>query len=404
MKIAMMVRAFLQTPVPEGIPYSPATIALQVAEGLQTKGHDVTFFGPEGSKIGTKLESCGIRARAHTQEEVDSLVGTKDMFSDYLFALDDAVLVKNMFERAKAGEFDCLIFNHFETALPFCSLYPTIPVVFILHDFIDENRRIVMERHASPNQYYISISNSQRRDAPDLPYAATIYNGVDTEFYSFGEKADNYLLFAGRVTPSKGVKEAIQVAKQANRRLLIAGSLSSSDYWYFDEHVKPHLDSQILFLGMLDKEQLVKYYQNATALLVPIQWQEPFGLTMAEANSCGTPVIAFNRGSVSEVIKDGTSGYIVNNSAEMVMAIEKIEKIDRATCRQRIEKEFTIKHMVDNYDRELHKIVEQHNTAHHKPRASSMELKDQLTYLSHNILRPITSIQQAHTKRKNQKK
>lgn len=402
MRIAMMVRAFLQTPVPEGVAYSPATIARAVAEGLQQKDHEVTFFGPEGSKINTPLETCGIRARAHSQEEVDTLVGTKDIFSNYLFSLDDAVLAKAMFERARAGEFDCLIFNHFETALPFCSLYPEVPVVFILHDFIDENRRMILERHAASNQYFISISDSQRRDAPDLPYAETVYNGVDTDFYTFADRDDNYLMFAGRITQAKGVKEAVQVAKQAGRRLLIAGSLSSSDFWYFDEYVKPYLDNQILFLGMLDKEQLVKYYQNASALLVPIQWQEPFGLTMAEANACGTPVIAYNRGSVPELIENGVNGYVVNNSAEMILAIEKIDKIDRAACRKRIEKKFTIQHMINNYDRVLRSIVDEHDKGR-QTKIVDMELKDQLRYISQNILKPITKKQPTRPKPKRKK-
>lgn len=383
----MMVRGFLQTPAPDGISYSPGTIAQAVAEGLQQKGHNITFYGPEGSKIDTPVESCGVRARASTQEDIDALVGTKELFGDYIFALDDAVLVKRMFERAHAGEYDCLIFNHFESALPFCSLYPDVPVVFILHDFIDENRRTVMERHTAPNQYYLSISNSQRRDAPDLPYAATIYNGVNTEFYSFNQDADQYLFFAGRITPSKGVKEAIQVAQQTKRRLLIAGPLSNADYWYFEEHVRPYLDNQILFLGMLEKEQLVKYYQNAAALLVPIQWQEPFGLTMAEAGACGTPVIAFNRGSVPEVIKDGVSGFVVNNSAEMIMAVEKINTLDRAACRKHIEDNFTLDNMVSGYEKVLSGIIQSHHAP--SPSSASVELKDQLAILSKNILGPI---------------
>ena len=188
---------------------------------------------------------------------------------------------------------------------------------------------------------FISISDNQRRDAPDLNYAATIYNGIDTDHFDFGDKAENYLFYSGRITPTKGVKEAVQVAIQSKRRLLIAGSLSKTDYWYFDEHIKPFLNDKILFLGMLDKEQLVKYYKKASALLMPIQWQEPFGLSMVEANACGTPVIAFRRGSVSEIIQDGKNGYIVDNSAEMILVLKKLSQIKRVNCHNHTLKFFT---------------------------------------------------------------
>ncbi|MEO5499155.1 MAG: glycosyltransferase family 4 protein, partial [Candidatus Saccharimonadales bacterium] len=342
MKIAMMVRGFLQTPVPNDIAYSPATVAKSIAEGLTRAGHEVTFFGPEGTNLAvTAIETCSLRPLAKNQQEVDELVGTSDLFQDYLPALYDAKMARKMLQDAKAGQYDCVIFNHFESALALASLFPTVPVVHLLHDFIDEERRNIIEAHMSPNQHFISISDSQRRDAPDLPYIATIYNGIDTDKFEYNEDAEDYLMYSGRITPAKGVKEAVQVAVQSNRRLLIAGSLSKSDYWYFDEYIKPYLNDKILYLGMLDREQMVKYYKMASALLMPIQWQEPFGLSMAEANACGTPVIAFRRGSVPEVILDKKTGFIVDNSAEMIMAINKIDTIKRRACRDHVEKKFT---------------------------------------------------------------
>lgn len=363
MKIAMMVRAFLQTPVPNDIAYSPATVAQSIAEGLKQSGHDITFFGPDGSTIDVPLESAGLRALATTQQELDELVGSTDLFQNYRFSLYDARLAKEMLERANRGEFDCVVFHHFESMLPFGSLYPKVPIVHVLHDFLDQQRRDVLEMYASPNQYFISVSNSQRRNAPDLNYVATVYNGVDTDHFKPNGEAEAYLMFSGRITPAKGVKEAVQAAMQAGRRLLIAGSLSKADYWYFDEHVKPYLNDKILYLGMLDKEQLVKYYQKAAAILMPIQWQEPFGLSMAEANACGTPVIAFNRGSVPEVIIDGKNGFVVDNSAEMIMAIGKLGELKRSDCRRQAEKYFSRKTMVKNYEKVIGNIIETHRSA-----------------------------------------
>lgn len=363
MKIAIMVRAFLQTPVPNDVAYSPATIAQSMAEGLKQAGHDVTFFGPDGSAINVPLESGGLRALATTQRELDKLVSSTDLFQNYRFSLYDERLAKQMLEQANRGDFDCVVFHHFESMLPLGSLYPKVPIVHVLHDYLDQQRCDVLEMHSSPNQYFISISNSQRSNAPDLHYVSTIYNGIDTEHFVPNGDAENYLMFSGRITSAKGVKEAVQVAMQAGRRLLIAGSLSKADYWYFDEHIKPYLNDKILYLGMLDKEQLVKYYQKAAAVLMPIQWQEPFGLSMAEANACGTPVIAFNRGSVPEVIVDGKNGFIVDNSAEMIMAIEKLNTLKRSDCRRHAVKYFSRQIMVKNYEKVLDQIIKTHESS-----------------------------------------
>ncbi|MES2630431.1 MAG: glycosyltransferase family 4 protein [Patescibacteria group bacterium] len=361
MKIALMVRGFLQTPVPNDIAYSPAKVAKSIAEGLTKSGHEVTFFGPEGTKLDvTAIETCGLRPLATEMAEFDSKVSTTDLFQDYRFSLYDTLMARTMLERSNAGEFDCVVFNHFESVLPLAPLFPKVPIVYILHDFMDEERKEAIAMHHSPNQYFISISNNQRRNAPDLNYAATVYNGISSDFFAYEENAEDYLMYSGRITPSKGVKEAVQAAIQSNRRLFIAGSLSKQDYWYFDENVKPFLNDKILFLGMLDKEQIIKYYQKAAAILVPVQWEEPFGLTMAEANACGTPVIAFNRGAVPEVIKNNKTGFIVDNSAEMIVAIGKLSKIKRHDCHDHAKRHFKDTRMVKDYDVALQDIVTKH--------------------------------------------
>lgn len=357
----MMVRGFLPTPAPNDIAYSPAGVAQAIAEGLAKKGHEITFFGPEGTELrqGVTVETCSIRPTATTMSEFDEQIATHDLFADYRFGLYDSVMARTMLTRAKKGEFDCVVFNHFESALPLAPLFPTVPIVYILHDNMDADRRRVIEQNTSPNQFFISISNSQRRGVPDLKYAATVYNGVDTNVFTCCAEHEDYLMIAGRITPEKGVKEAVQVAVQTKRRLLIAGSLSKQNYWYFDEHIKPFLDDKILFLGMLDREQLVKYYQKAAAILAPIQWDEPFGLSMAEANACGTPVIAFRRGSVPEVVADGKSGYIVDNSAEMIMAIDTLKKLSPQACSDHARSHFSESIMVNNYEKTLQRIIDE---------------------------------------------
>jgi glycosyltransferase involved in cell wall biosynthesis len=366
MKIAMMVRAYLTSPVSNDIAYSPTGVAVAIAEGLAKRGHEVTFFGPEGTKLDTHVETCNVRPLATTANQLYDMVSVTDLFKDYLPSLYDQYMAKVMFERARAGEFDALFFHHPESAAPYAALYPDVPVVYTLHDYLDSTRRQVWEMHSSPNQHFVSISNSQRRDAPDFNYAATVYNGIDTDKFEFSEGHEDYLMFAGRITPEKGLKEAVQVAIQTGKRLLIAGSITPSTQWYFDENVKPYLSDKILYLGMMERDQMAKYYQKALALLVPIQWEEPFGLTMAEAMACGTPVIAFRRGSVPEVIDDGKTGFIVDNTSAMVEAVAKLDSISRRQCRKHVENRFSLKEMIDGYENVLKKIVSPSMSSHHE--------------------------------------
>lgn len=354
----MMVRALLTTPVPRDIGYSPATIAQQIAEGMQALGHEVTFFGPEGTKLAVaNIQTGGLSPRVKDKDEMDQFLHDSDLFKKYLGPLDDAILVKDMLKRASNGEFDCLMFHHFESALGYAAEYPNVPVVHILHDFIDADRKAVIARHATPNQHFISISNNQRANAPDINYLATVYNGIDIEQFEYNPQPSDYLFFSGRITQSKGVAQAIEVAKATKRMLLIAGSLVKADYGYFDEYIRPHLDDQILYLGMLEKEQLVKYYQRAAALLVPIQWEEPFGLTMVEANACGTPVIALKRGAVPEVIQDSYNGFVATSTAEMILAVKQLHTIKRKNCRDYAAKNFTVEKMCKNYEKALQSLV-----------------------------------------------
>lgn len=364
MKVAMMVRAYLASPVSNDIAYSPTGVAIAIAEGLAKRGHEVTFFGPEGTHLSVPVETCNIRPLAKTANELFELVSTTDLFSDYIPSLYDHYMVREMFVRARDGEFDVLFFHHPESAAPFAKLFPDVPVVYTLHDYLDAKRRRTMELHNnSPNQHFVSISNSQRRDAPDLNYAATVYNGIDTDKFAYNENHEDYLMFGGRIVPEKGLREAVQVALQTDKRLIIAGSTLPTSQWYFDEHVKPYISDKILYIGMIDQDQMVKYYQKALALLVPIQWEEPFGLTMAEAMACGTPAIAFRRGSVSEIILDGKTGFIVDNTSSMIEAVGKISTINRKVCRKHAEDNFSLNNMISGYEKVLNGIIKPPKTA-----------------------------------------
>ncbi len=349
MKIATMVRSYLTAPSPSDIIYAPIDLAVQISEGLMEQGHDVTFYGPSGTRLRVPVETAGLRPLAHNLEEFRSLLFDVGRMLHGQPELQDQFMAKEMFERARAGEYDLLHFHHPEVALPYATLYPEVPVIYTLHDPLSPWYREMIEQWLTPNQFFISISDNQRHGAPDLPYAATVYNGVDLERFAYSDTHDDYLLVAGRIVPEKGIKEAVSVAKQTGQRLLIIGPTYSDHQAYFDAHIKPHLDERVLYLGLLEQEHLIKYYQKAKALLFPVQWEEPFGLVMTEAMSCGTPVIALRRGAVPEVIDHGKTGFVVDSITEMVAAVDKLDQIDRQTCRTYIERRFSTEKMVNDY-------------------------------------------------------
>ena len=359
LRIATMVTGQFTTPPPKGIIYAPMDIAVEVSEGLAKKGHLVDFFGPEGTKVNVnKVVSSGLQPLKEPSGEAITKgpnVGNAEV--NKIFNLWDQFLIAKMFEAAENGEYDLLHIHPPDRALPLALSHPKIPVFYTLHDPIYPWRAEIFSMFASPNQYYISISDAQRQPAPDLNYAATIYNGVNLNNFSYSEEHDDYLLFLGRIQPEKGVAEAIKVAKMTGDKLLIIGPPVTGDYW--DKRIAPYLNDKIQFLGFIPRGQTSKYYQRAKATLAPIQWEEPFGLILTESMACGTPVIAFGRGSVPEIIIEGKTGFIIkNNDLEaMAGAVKKISEIKRTDCRKHVEQNFSIQRMVDHYEEVFLKIV-----------------------------------------------
>lgn len=360
MKIAMMVRAFMPMPRPSDMIYAPIDLAVAIAKGLGERGHQVTLFSPIGTEVhgqNVTVETMNLRPLVKNQAEFTKLLDNTELLSHDVHGLWDRYMAGEMYERASKGDFDLLYFHHPESALSMAHRYTNVPTVYTLHDPIFPWYRELFELYQTPNQRFISISNNQRRDAPDLPYLDTVYNGIDVDLFTFSEEHEDYLLFAGRITPEKGVKEAIQVAKESGHRLLIVGPVNHGSQDYFDQYVRPELNERILYLGRMDRDLLPKYYQKAKAVLTPIQWEEPFGLTTIEAMACGTPVISLHRGAAPEIIIDGKNGYVVNSISDMVDAIGKIDNIRRIDCRKHIEENFSNKQLVDNYEKAFLKLL-----------------------------------------------
>ncbi|MEK7521069.1 MAG: glycosyltransferase family 4 protein [Patescibacteria group bacterium] len=351
LRVATMVTGHFTTPPPEGIIYAPMDIAVGVGEGLAKKGHRVDFYGPEGTKVNvTNVISAGLRPLKQNGDDSilkDPSVGGGEV--NKIFNLWDQYLLARMFEKAERGDYDILHVHPVDRALPLALSHPKIPVVYTLHDPIYPWRTEIFRMFQSPNQHYVSISDAQRKPAPDLNYAATVYNGINLDLFPFSDSHDDYFLFVGRLLAVKGVAEAIQAARLAGEKLLIVGSPDSGEYW--EKSIKPFLDDKIRYAGYVPYGDLYKYYQKAKATLVPIQWEEPFGLVMTEAMACGTPVIAFKRGSAPEVVEHGQTGFIAETVEEMAAAMKEIGKISRAACRKRVEENFSLERMVDGYEK-----------------------------------------------------
>lgn len=329
-------------------PLAPLIIAYDIAEGLARRGHEVFLFGPRGSRSAT-FKAVEVDFEPLYKNKIWEESDVRGTEREKIASLFDQYVISKIFKEHQKKPFDLIHIHPIDRVLPFVSLFPNVPVVSTLHDPIYNWRAKVFRMFDADNLHLISISNAQRKPAPDLNYAATAYNGINVDLFSFNNSPEDYLFFAGRLQENKGVFEAIQAAKAANSKLLIAGSTAEGKYW--EEKIKPFLDDKIQYLGLVPYNQLPDYYRQAKALLFPILWEEPFGLVMTEAMACGTPVIAFNRGSVSEVVADGKTGFVVNSVNEMADAIKKIDSIDRQECRRHVEQNFSVEKMVENYEK-----------------------------------------------------
>jgi glycosyltransferase involved in cell wall biosynthesis len=204
----------------------------------------------------------------------------------------------------------------------------------------------------------VAISDAQRRLAPDLHWVGRVHNAVDVATFPFRADHDDYLLFLGRFTPDKGAHLAIDAARAAGRRLVLAGKLSEpAEHAYFDEAIRPRLGPDATYVGEADATAKRELCAGAAALLFPICWEEPFGLVMIEAMACGAPVIALRRGSVPEIVDHGVTGFVLDRPEQLVPAIAEAATIDRAACRRHVERHFDLPVMADGYERVFRAVV-----------------------------------------------
>jgi glycosyltransferase involved in cell wall biosynthesis len=312
------------------------TVAGNIAEGLVERGWDVTLFATADSVTRARLHA--VVARGYEEDRsIDPKV------AEYRH-------IAEAFEHA--AEFD-LIHSHYDfMALAYTRLVKT-PVLTTIHGFSSPRIMPVYEKYR--DGYFVSISDSDR--APGLNYLATVYNGIDLALYPQRKDRGEDLIFIGRIHPDKGVHLAIETARQSGRRLLIAGIVQDTSY--FRDEVQPHLDqSRIRYVGPVGVEEKNALFAQAFALIHLNTIPERFGLVLAEANAAGVPVIAMDLGSCREVIAHGVTGFLVNDVAEAVRALDGVASIKDSACRKRVEERFSIATMVEAYERVYAKIFE----------------------------------------------
>ena len=299
-----------------------------LTEGLVARGHDVTLFASGNSRTAAELVS------------VVPMGWSEDPSIDAKVA--ECTHIAAAFERA--GDFD-IIHNSFDfLPLTYSRLVGT-PVVTTIHGFSSALIVPVYERY-DDRVTYVAISDADRH--PSLTYAATIHHGIDTDAFAVHPSPGEHLLFFGRIHPDKGTAEAIEVARRAGRRLVIAGIVQ--DQAYFDAQVAPHLDDgEVSYLGPVTAEDRGDVLGGAHALLHLIGFDEPFGFSVAEAMACGTPVVAYDRGSMRELIDDARTGFVVDEVGGAATAVDRVGDLDRASIRADAVARFDHNRMVDAY-------------------------------------------------------
>ncbi|MBU1119286.1 glycosyltransferase family 4 protein [Patescibacteria group bacterium] len=359
--------------------FAPYGLGIALADALVDRGHEITFYGAPSTKtkaalVGGDLSLVREVLEEKKQKPYDFALTSPGEFKliRYYF---EAALIEKAYKDFLAGKIEIVHSYHGFLSIFIASLLSDDTMVMTIHDTIANNNKYfnkwLFSTHPSLN--YVSLTHKQRLPLPDIDYVGNVYNGVDVDEFTFSEKPGEYLAFMGRIVREKGAHIAIETAKKLNMPLKIAGDNlggRESDE-YLLESVLPECDGeQIEYVGYIEGKEKVAFFQNAKAVLFPIQWEEPFGMVMIEAMACGTPVIAFNRGSVPEVVDDKKTGFIVDTEEEMAAAVGHVDDISREACRKQVEEKFTTRGMAVQYEEIYQNVL---NNTHGKQRKSSKD-------------------------------
>ena len=339
MRIGMLSPIAWRTPPRHYGPWE--SVVSLLTEGLVSRGYSVTLFATADSQTNAKLHA--VCARGY---EEDPAIAPK---------VWECLHISEVFEHAE--DFD-IIHNNFDfLPLTYTGLIST-PVVTTIHGFSSPGILPVYKKYNS-KVFYVSISDSDR--SPDLDYIKTIHHGIDIKQFDFQPEPDDYLLFFGRIHHDKGAREALEIARACNKKLILAGIIQ--DEAYYHQYVEPQLDNyNAVYVGSVGPVQRNQLLGKAYALLHPINFNEPFGLSIIESMACGTPAIAFSKGSMPELIEHGKNGFLVSGCEEAVEHVARIKNIDRLDCRHTVEERFTVDRMVEKYIDVYTKVYEKVHT------------------------------------------
>lgn len=330
MRIAQVVP--LQVAVPPHKYGGTERVVYNLTEALVKLGHEVTLFATGDSQTSATLVP-GLDKAINFDPKIDA-------YAHHIAFLHDVY--------SRAGEFD-VIHSHLDfQTLPFTTMTRT-PTVMTLHGRLDqpEYARVF---NAYPDVNYVSISDSQRRDIPDMHWVATVHHGVDVQSFDFYPTAGDYLCFVGRISPEKGADRAIEVAKRAGIKLKIAAKVDPKDEKYFHTEIEPLLNHPLVeWLGQVDEQRKRELMGNALALILPIDWPEPFGMVFIESLACGTPVLTCPQGSVPELLTDGVTGCVRCSVEDLAEAVKELPRISRRGCRRYAERRFDTRRMALEY-------------------------------------------------------
>jgi glycosyltransferase involved in cell wall biosynthesis len=321
-------------------------IVSYLTEELVREGHDVTLFASGDSVTRAHLVACCRRSLRLDKHCVDQMV-------HHVLMLEKVAQCMH--------EFDCAHFHVDYLHYPLSRRAYT-PQVTTLHGRLDipDLQPLYAEFDDMP---LVSISDSQREPVPGANWQATIHHGLPEDLYEFNARPGEYLAFLGRISPEKRVDRAIEIARQIGMPLRIAAKVDDVDQDYFDFHVKPLLQHPLVeYVGEIGDGEKQDFLGCAIGLLFPIDWEEPFGLVMIEALACGTPVVAYRRGSVPEVLSDGETGFIVDDLEGAIAAARRLPELDRRRCRDEFERNFTASRMANDYVRLYERLARSRQT------------------------------------------
>ena len=325
MRIALIAPPW--APVPPAGYGGIEVVVDRLARGFQQAGHEVLLYATGDS-------TCPVPRRWVIEEPEHNAIG---------MVVPELRQVMHAYEAVQG--FD-IVHDHTVVGPVYAERYPDLPVVTTIHGPFNDELTDLYSRigHRVP---IIAISRAQPRPVPQIPIAAVIHHGVDVEEFPFGSGEGGYCLFLGRMSPDKGAHRASEVAFKAGVPLIMAAKMREPwEREYHAAHVEPYLNEDIQYVGEAGNDKKLELLANARCLLMPIRWNEPFGMVMIEAQSCGTPVLAFAEGAAPEIVQDGVNGFLCEDEDDMVKAIGRLDEIDRRECRASVERSFTTERMV----------------------------------------------------------